>query len=74
MASEREGGRSEGGREEGVKRDGERAGERETRRERKGRREGRRGEGFRKVTTMYSSLHHVFVCHCSRQNIIICFR
>ena len=42
-----------------------------------GGREGRRGEGFRKVivivhgTTMYSSLHHVFVC--SRQNIIVFF-
>ena len=58
--------------EEGVRRDGKRAGVREMRRYegKEGGREGE-GEGFCKVivivhgTTTYSSLHHVFVCHCS---------
>ena len=72
-----------GGREGGWEGVGmeKRAGRRETRRE-KGKEGGREGEGegFRMVivilqgTTTYSSLHHVFVCHCSQQNIIICFR
>ena len=46
-----------------MKREGDKEREEGKEGEREG--EGRRGEGFRKVTTMYSSLHHVFVCHYS---------
>ena len=61
-----------GGSEKGWKK-GRREGDEERGREggREGGRERRRGEGFCKVivivhgTTTYSSLHHVFVCHCS---------